>query len=117
MKMIVDPRQAVTRFVYYFLRSPVAREYLTSKAHGASSTMKKISKEIVQNTEVPVPPLARQKNCRTTRHGSNRVDAPRIPLQKKLARLDALKKSLLHQAFSGRIEPSLAISRYYMAAL
>jgi type I restriction enzyme S subunit len=104
MKMVVDPKQAVTRFVYYFLRSPTARTYLTTKAHGASSTMKKISKDIVQSIQIPVPPLPIQKRIieqlDTIQFESKQLESV---YNRKLATLDALKKSLLHQAFAGQL--------------
>jgi type I restriction enzyme S subunit len=61
MKMRVDPTKAHTRFVHFYLRSPQARLYLTSRAHGASSTMKKIGKQVVQDLPIPLPPLAEQQ--------------------------------------------------------
>jgi len=61
MKMQVDPRKAHTRYLYYYLRSPEARDYLTSRAQGASSTMKKIGKQVVQEIPVPVPSLSEQQ--------------------------------------------------------
>ena len=62
MKMRVNPAKALTRFVYFYLRSPDARSYLTSRAQGASSTMKKIGKAVVQNIPIPIPSLAEQKS-------------------------------------------------------
>lgn len=61
MKMRVDPSKALTRYVYYFLRTPEARRYFSSRAQGASPTMKKIGKQVVQNTPLPLPPLAEQQ--------------------------------------------------------
>jgi type I restriction enzyme S subunit len=61
MKMQVDSRKALTRYLYYYLRSPEAREYLTSRAQGASSTMKKIGKQVVQDIPVPLPSLPEQR--------------------------------------------------------
>ena len=45
MKMTVDPAKALSRFVYFYLRSPEARRYLSNHAVGASSTMVKIQQE------------------------------------------------------------------------
>ena len=61
MKMKVDSAKALTRYIYYFLRSPESRTYLSSRAQGASPTMKKIGKQVVQNIPVPVPPLPEQQ--------------------------------------------------------
>jgi type I restriction enzyme S subunit len=61
MKMRVDPTKALTRFVYFYLRSPQARSHLTSRAQGASSTMKKIGKKVVQDLPIPLPSLPEQR--------------------------------------------------------
>lgn len=104
MKMTVDPSKAVNRYIYYSLRTSGARTYLTSNAKGASSTMKKICKAIVQNLPVPVPSISRQAEI---------VEALDLlweksvglaaSLERKLTALDELKKSLLHQAFTGQL--------------
>jgi len=61
MKMRVDESEALTRFVHYFLQTSEARAYLTSQAGGASGTMQKINKSVVQQTPIPVPPLPEQE--------------------------------------------------------
>jgi len=104
MKMKVDPKKAITRFVYFFLRSPEARAYFTTRAHGASSTMKKIGKQVVQNILIPLPALEEQGLIVSTLD-SLQEETQRLEslYQRKLAALDALKKSLLHRAFSGQL--------------
>ncbi len=104
MKMQVDATKAHTRFVYFYLRSPEARCYLTSRAQGASSTMKKIGKPVVQNIPIPLPSLAKQKAA-TEKIDAIREETQRLEslYQRKLAALDELKKSLLHRAFSGQL--------------
>lgn len=104
MKMQVNPTQALTRFIYFYLRSPEARTYLTSRAQGASSTMKKIGKQVVQNIPVPKPSLADQQSIISTLDALYENTQHLESLyQRKLATLDELKKSLLHQAFSGAL--------------
>jgi type I restriction enzyme S subunit len=104
MKMMVNPSKADTRFVYYYLRSPEAREYFTSRAHGASSTMKKIGKAVVQGIPVPLPELTVQRSIVETLDALGE-ETRRLQsiYRRKLAALDELKKSLLHQAFSGEL--------------
>jgi type I restriction enzyme, S subunit len=104
MKMQVDPSRALTRFVYFYLRSSAARSYFTSRAHGASSTMKKIGKQVVQNIPVPLPSVARQQAA-VEQIDSVLEETQRLEslYRQKLAALDALKKSLLHQAFTGNL--------------
>jgi type I restriction enzyme S subunit len=104
MKMQVDPTTADTRFIYYFLRSAEARSYFTTIAHGASSTMKKIGKSVVQRILVPLPTLERQKSTVTMLDTlASKTQRLESIYQQKLAALEELKKSLLHQAFSGQL--------------
>ena len=104
MKMQVDATKAHTRFVYFYLRSPEARCYLTSRAQGASSTMKKIGKAVVQDIPIPLPSLAKQ-DAATEKLDALREETQHLEslYQRKLAALDELKKSLLHRAFSGQL--------------
>ncbi len=53
MRVPVDPRKASTRFVWYWLQSARARDFVRRSAKGSSPTMKKISQSIVQ--QVPFP--------------------------------------------------------------
>lgn len=104
MKMTVDPAKALSRYLWYYLRSPDARAYLTGNAHGASSTMKKIGKQVVQSIPVPLPALREQQkiveSLDALHIGTKRLESI---CQRKLAALDELKQSLLHQAFSGTL--------------
>jgi type I restriction enzyme S subunit len=104
MKMTVDPAKALTRFVYYYLRSPEARGYLMSRAQGANPTMTKIGKSVVQDILVPQPTLTQQHAVVTLldRLGDETRRLESVYLR-KLAALDELKKSLLHEAFSGNL--------------
>ena len=104
MKMTVNPSKALTRFIYYYLRSPEARAHIMSRAHGASSTMKKIGKQVVQGIPVPLPPLSEQQSV-VLMLDAYQQEAKRLEsiYQRKLAALDELKQSLLHQAFSSAL--------------
>jgi type I restriction enzyme S subunit len=53
MRVPIDPRKASTRFVWYWLQSARARDFIRRSAKGTSPTMKKISQPIVQ--QVPFP--------------------------------------------------------------
>jgi len=104
MKMMVNPSKAITRFVYFYLRTPNARTYLMEHAQGASSTMKKIGKHVVQDIEIPLVSLHDQQaivsNLDALSAETNRLAAL---YQRKIAALDDLKKSLLDQAFRGEL--------------
>lgn len=112
MKMKVDPSKVFTRFVYYYLRSREARAYFTGRAHGASSTMKKISKQMVQDILVPLPSLTEQDLTMTRLDKlTEMTDRLSELTQQKLHSIWGLKRSILQKAFSGELTspPSQAI--------
>jgi len=86
----------------YFLYDPTAREYLTAQAKG--SIMAGLNMGIISELPVRLPALEQQKII-VARFNSLRAECDQLfELQtQKLAALDALKKSLLHQAFSGQL--------------
>jgi type I restriction enzyme, S subunit len=94
----VDPRF----FVYQYI-SPPFREFLNSKTvRGA--TVDRISVREFPSFPIALPQLAEQERI------ANQLDAYRGETQRleslyeqKLVALDTLKKSLLHQAFSGQL--------------
>ncbi|MEA3307086.1 MAG: restriction endonuclease subunit S [Elusimicrobiota bacterium] len=53
MRLNVNLKMANKRFVWYWLQSPIAREFIISNAKGTSPTMKKISQGIVM--DIPYP--------------------------------------------------------------
>ncbi|WP_414545991.1 restriction endonuclease subunit S [Nostoc sp. CCY0012] len=104
MKMTVDHTKADTRFIYYFLRSATARKYITGKAKGASSTMPKITKQVVQETPIPTFNLTEQRAI------VKKLDKLAIKTQRletiyrqKIAALNELKQSILQKAFTGEL--------------
>lgn len=66
--------------------------------------MKKIGKQVVQSIWVPKPSLSEQQSVVSTLDGlveeTKRLESL---YRRKLAALDALKKSLLHRAFAGQL--------------
>ena len=75
-----------------------------SHAKGASTTMKKITKEVVNNIPIPLPDLATQQEIVTH---LDALSAHTKDLEEKtdhqIQRLEALKSSLLDQAFRGKL--------------
>ncbi|SIQ10393.1 type I restriction enzyme, S subunit [Aromatoleum tolulyticum] len=104
MRMIPAPDLMLAEFLYYQLRSPSLRLEITGRAQGANPTMKKISKRAVQTLPIAVPPISTQRKIVHQLHSLTEETRRLESLyQRKLAALDELKKSLLHQAFSGRL--------------
>jgi type I restriction enzyme, S subunit len=86
----------------YFLYHPIAQEFLTARAKG--SIMAGLNMQIIQELPLLLPPLDRQ-NAIVKKLESFRDETQRLKsiYQRKLTALDALKKSLLHQAFTGQL--------------
>ena len=101
--VLVDPNRVDPRFFVYQYVSPPFRQFLDSRTiHGA--TVDRIAIREFPSFPVWVPPLADQEDIAdeldVLRDESQRLESI---YQRKLAALDELKKSLLHQAFSGQL--------------
>lgn len=104
MRMNPDPAKALTEFLYYQMRTPALREEISGRAQGANPTMKKISNGAVRTLPIRVPPIPEQRKV-IAQINALAAETQRLEgiYEKKPAALDELKKSLLHQAFSGEL--------------
>jgi len=102
MKLIPDAVQVNRSFFYHYLISGAFQERLRNIA--ARSAQNGFSKEDIYGFPVPVPPLKEQQKV-IEQLGPLSEETQRLAglYQRKLAALEALKKSLLHQAFSGEL--------------
>ncbi|MDH4342916.1 MAG: restriction endonuclease subunit S [Nitrospira sp.] len=91
-----------TRYLVRFLRSEGCKRRLENIAGGA--VMPNLSNTDLGNLHFDLPPLDRQKSI-VQEIDDLHEEAQRLKsiYQQKLAALDELKKSLLHQAFSGQL--------------
>ena len=95
-----EPRAVEPLFVWWLFRSARMRRELGQLATGTGGSMKNISKSKVMTLEVPVPPLSLQEEF------AQRVTEIRNLEEQQAAsrvRLDAVFRSTLHQAFSGKL--------------
>jgi len=91
-----------SEFFYYLLSS----SYVQGQFHrlAAGAIVKNISGDLVKKTVLPIPPLSQQHKLAEQFVGfSEETQRLEAIYQQKLAALDDLKKSLLHQAFSGQL--------------
>ncbi|MDH4249848.1 MAG: restriction endonuclease subunit S, partial [Nitrospira sp.] len=92
----------IPRYLLFALRDRInsSDTVLSNAAHGTL----KIDSDELQKVMIPVPPHKHQQRIVTT-IDSLVEETQRLEsiYQQKLAALDALKKSLLHQAFSGQL--------------
>jgi type I restriction enzyme S subunit len=91
-----------TDYFYYLLSSRFVQSQFAQLASG--SVVKNISGDLVKKAVLPIPPLAYQhvivKKLLGLSAETRRLESI---YQQKLAALEALKKSLLHQAFTGQL--------------
>jgi len=104
MRMNPAPERMMTEFLYYQMRSPSLRKEITGRAQGANPTMKKISNGAVRTLPIGVPSIvAQQAIVKMLNALSDETARLEAIYQQKLAALEELKKSILHQAFSGNL--------------
>jgi len=104
MRMNPAPDRMLTEFLYFQMRTPALRKEIMGRAQGANPTMKKISNGAVKMLPIVVPPIAIQQAIVETMNELSKETQRLARLyERKLAALEALKKSLLHQAFSGEL--------------
>ncbi len=89
-------------FVMFFLQSPIGKMALGARQSG--SVQQVINLGELRQVQVPVPPIeAQTKVVERLKSFSGKAQHLEFIYQRKLAALDALKKSLLHQAFAGQL--------------
>jgi type I restriction enzyme, S subunit len=98
--VVPDPKEAEVGFVEYLLQSFKAR----IQALGKGSAQANINMATFEHERFPFPPVAEQRRI-VEKFDSLSEETQRLEslYQRKLTALDELKKSLLHQAFSGAL--------------
>jgi type I restriction enzyme S subunit len=99
--VVANPKQAVVGFVEYLLQSFKAR----LQAMGKGSAQANINMGTFENERFPFPPVTEQNHI-VSKLDSLREDTECLAslYERKLAALEALKKSVLHQAFTGKLK-------------
>ena len=89
-------------FLLYFLKSPQAASFVKGASKGGAQEFVGLTE--LRRFPVPLPSLERQ-NAFAETFQSLREETQRLArlYERKLAALEALKKSLLHQAFTGEL--------------
>ncbi len=95
--VVANPKEAEVGFIEYLLQSFKAR----IQALGKGSAQANINMGTFENERFPFPPVAEQKQIVKKLDGLSEETQRLARLyEQKLAALEALKKSLLHQAFT-----------------
>ena len=101
---LIKTNEAVLKpaFLCYYIQSSTGLSSIVGKMTGAA--IKRIVLKDIKKAAIPFPPLKEQERI-VTMLDSLLAETQRLEsiYQQKLAALAALKKSLLHQAFSGEL--------------
>ena len=104
MRMNPIPDRIITEFLYYQMRTKKLRKDITGRAQGANPTMKKISNGAVKSLPIIVPPISTQQSIVETLNAlAQETHCLATLYVRKFDALEALKKSLLNEAFLGRL--------------
>ena len=100
--ILPDEKRAIPEFMFFQSLSPAFKEQLESLASG--TTVPIVNKSKFNSVRIVLPPLIIQKPV-VSQLTALREETQRLATlyTRKLAALEALKKSLLHQAFSGEL--------------
>ena len=98
--VVANPKEADVGFIEYLLQSFKAR----LQAMGKGSAQANINMGTFENERFPFPPVTEQRQI-VAKLDDLLEETQRLEsiYQRKLAALDVLKKSLLHQAFTGQL--------------
>lgn len=97
-----DPKTILQRFGYYLLRSSPVQDQIREKTYGTA--LMQINIGDLRQVSLSFPPLERQPELLEKLDAVQEcVDRLVMNYQKKLIALEELKKSLLHQAFTGQL--------------
>lgn len=92
----------IPKYVCHFMKSSGSRKLLTEG--GTGTNIKSLNQGMLSTLAIPFPPIAAQKvlvgKIESLSEETQRLESI---CQQKLASLDELKKSLLHQAFTGQL--------------
>ena len=102
--VIVRPDKTVLNdFLVAYFRSPLCTAMINRFKNGAAQP--NLSAQSLRNFIAPVPPLAKQESV-VEQITDLREETQRLArlYERKHAALEALKKSLLHQAFTGKLQ-------------
>ena len=93
-----------TRYLFYFLKSPVGQNYLTGK--GAGVGRPNLNAPTIEALAIPLPPLAEQDQILSELDAQiGSIEALESDIDANLQKAEALRQSTLKKAFSGELVP------------
>jgi type I restriction enzyme S subunit len=98
--------RADARYVELALRSRRLRSYFQAAARGIAGSMPKISQTTIENAEIPLPSIEKQKAIVSqARAALDATDLLRDSVLLALRKVGALRRAVLAAGFSGRLVP------------
>lgn len=104
VRLVLKPSVMIPAFLNYFMNSELFQVSVKAKA-SRSINQANINATILSNESVRFPESLQEQRSIVDRLASLRAETQRLEsiYQRKLAALDALKKSLLNEAFTGQL--------------
>jgi len=103
MKAVPDETQITKDYLFYYLRNPAIQRYVVFHAERAAGQIG-VNKDTLEPYPIRYPKMKEQERIVATLKTLEELsDKVRTVGLRKLAALDELKASLLHQAFSGNL--------------
>lgn len=107
IRISVDRKVALPEYVCQFLKSPAVRRGLVDGGNGVN--IKSLNQGMLAEIVLPLPPLVMQREVTAKiQKMSSHINRLSEVGRRKLAALDELKQSLLHQAFTGQLTAKTA---------
>jgi type I restriction enzyme S subunit len=104
MKAVADESKLSRDFLFYFLKHSTILQYIIYHSERAAGQIG-LTKETLQPYPIGLPPLAEQQRIvAVITELESEIKRLATVYERKLAALEALKKSFLHQAFSGQLK-------------
>lgn len=105
MRVSLNEKLTDNMFAWYWLQTPIVRDYIADHARGTNPTMRKITQGIVMDIPYPVElSLDQQRHAvKMFNKISGKVHAIRTQQQQTAPELDALMPSILDKAFRGEL--------------
>lgn len=100
--LIKSNNQFLSKFILYFLKSPIAKKYVSENSSGSAQGFIALGK--LRSFTVPFINITKQKEIvETLDIVDNHIQSLLVSYEEELKNLEELKKSILQKAFSGEL--------------
>jgi len=104
IRLRANPKFVSAAYLCYALSAPRIRDEMRRKAKGSAGSMPKINQKILSEIEVPYfKPDVQRRITQDIDAATSHADAIEGAIEEQLGRANALRQSILKQAFSGQL--------------